>query len=95
MNLSLSDTSRITFASILFGVAFAITGYLFFVLAIGFYDRGVFAVVGSFCLLASIGATVFLFPFERIIWRCLFVLSILLGLYWAVELLAILFSKHS
>jgi hypothetical protein len=93
-SLPLNDTSRVTVASILFGLAFAITGYLFFVLTIGFFAREFFAIAGGFCLLCSAIAAFLLLPLDRIFFRILMTASLLLGLYWAVELLAILFTKH-
>jgi hypothetical protein len=93
-SLSLSDTWCITVASILFGLAFAITGYLYLILTIGFFDRGLFAIAGGLCLLCSGIATFLLVPLDRIGCRILMTASLLLALLWMFELLALAFTKH-
>ncbi len=94
MQNTLSDGKRLTLGAVAVAVTLAITAYQTILLEFGFFDRGLFYILGTVSLLASISAALLFFPLERLVGRLLLILSGLLRLFWVVELGTSLFRKH-
>ena len=89
----LTEAKRLGWASAALVLSYLLTGYLWFALTIGFFEKGLFLVAGVCCLVLSGVAAVLLVSVDRLVGRVLLIMSGFLLLYWTSGIVSLWWKR--
>ncbi len=93
MDVELTEGRRLGIALAAVIVCCLLTGYLWLVLSIGFFEKDLFLVFGGGCLALAGIAAALLISVDRLVGRLLLVLSGLLFLYWTSGIVSLWWKR--